>query len=110
MKKLYVLIGIAVFTLTILNVSNIDSKTSPTTLSSLFASARAGGEGPECGYNPFIEMWYSQYYDECNWVRDFDWDCMSGYNNTCTYGYEEQLMMSCHFEDNYWLNDLYCTK
>jgi len=62
---------LAVFTLTILNVSNIDSKTSPTTLSSLFASARAGGEGPECGYHQFTQEWFSQYDNECNWVKTY---------------------------------------
>jgi hypothetical protein len=109
MKKIYVLIGIAVFTLTILNVSNIDRNTSPATLSSLFASARAGGEDPPCGYSQFINIDFAIYYDECNWVLDYSWLCSSGPYLSCQWGYEEELMMACHFEDNYWLHDLYCS-
>jgi hypothetical protein len=108
MKKIYVLIGIAVFTLTILNVSNIDRKTSPATLSSLFASARAGGEDPDCGYSQFYDLIFNEYYDECNQYKLYDYYCLSGFNNICQEGYVEELMMGCHHEVNNYTEQLNC--
>lgn len=97
MKKTMVLLVVAFLTLslTILNVSKIDTKASSgASLSSLITSARADGEGPNNCFFQWKEVRFTWYQDECNYEIETTWTCSTG-ESECYTGWIYNRMDYC---------------
>lgn len=111
MKKLFVLIGIVILTMTFLNVSKIDTKNSTNLkLASLITSAKALSEDPlPCYYQNHYNLGYVFYQDECNWEHDWLYECWVGFDETlCGEGHYIQWMTNCNYYEDDQTTHLFC--
>jgi hypothetical protein len=96
MKKLFAFVFIFILTLTVLNISRIDTKKDLNNqLAYLITSARADGEGGSGCYQQVISFTYTYYKDQCNWDAWLDYTCEWGSDPMCRTGTTNATVTNC---------------